>query len=136
MDINTDVTKEWAIRMLGALNIYKPYIDDFKSKDKVCMFEEFGGFYIYQYPELAEKVRAIEDAYNIKVYAITHEFSKFGELYDFLYVSNKKSEWKEPFWEDNVAYVFAYVWNKSDNFCSEFGEIGVACFGGGIKRIY
>ena len=32
-------------------------------------------------------------------------------------------------------YAFAYVWNKDDDFCSEFGTIGLKSFGGGIKRI-
>jgi hypothetical protein len=32
-------------------------------------------------------------------------------------------------------YAFAYVWNKSDDWCSEFGDIVVFSFGGGIKRI-
>lgn len=136
MNANKETMKEQAVKMLEALNIYKPYINDFKSKDRVCIFEGFGGFYIHQYPKLAEKVKTIEDVYNIRIYAVTHELSEFGELYDFLYVPNKKSEWEEPYWEDNVAYVFAYIWNKSDDFCSEFGKIGVTCFGGGIKRKY
>ena len=32
----------------------------------------------------------------------------------------------------NRAY--AYVWNKDDEWCSEFGTISVASFGGGIAR--
>ena len=31
--------------------------------------------------------------------------------------------------------VFAYVWNKDDDYCSEFGSIGVRSFGGGIRRV-
>ena len=31
--------------------------------------------------------------------------------------------------------VFAYVWNKTDDYCSEFGSIGVKSFGGGIRRV-
>ena len=30
---------------------------------------------------------------------------------------------------------FAYVWNKDDDQCSEFGSITVQSFGGGIRRI-
>ena len=30
---------------------------------------------------------------------------------------------------------FAYVWNKSNDYCSEFGTIGIRSFGGGIKRV-
>ena len=37
--------------------------------------------------------------------------------------------------EGNMFYAYAYVWNKSDDFCSEFGTIGIRSFGGGIKRV-
>ena len=30
---------------------------------------------------------------------------------------------------------YAYVWNKKDEWCSEFGDIIVQSFGGGIRRI-
>ena len=53
-----------------------------------------------------------------------------------LYVSNEKSEWAKPYYENGVAYVYAYVWNKDDDWCSEIGEIGVSGFGGGIARRY
>ena len=32
-------------------------------------------------------------------------------------------------------YAFAYVWNKDDDTCSEFGTITLSSFGGGIRRI-
>ena len=33
------------------------------------------------------------------------------------------------------TYAFAYVWNKDDDWCSEFGSVTVQSFGGGIRRI-
>ena len=30
---------------------------------------------------------------------------------------------------------YAYVWNKDDEWCSEFGDIIVQSFGGGIQRV-
>jgi hypothetical protein len=32
-------------------------------------------------------------------------------------------------------YAYAYVWNKSDDLLSEFGDIAVQALGGGIRRI-
>jgi hypothetical protein len=32
-------------------------------------------------------------------------------------------------------YVYSYVWNKTEPMFSEFGDIVVQSFGGGIKRI-
>jgi hypothetical protein len=37
--------------------------------------------------------------------------------------------------EGNRHTAFAYVWNKDDDWCSEFGSITVQSFGGGIRRI-
>ena len=30
------------------LNIYKPYIDGFEKDGKVCFYENFGGYWVYQ----------------------------------------------------------------------------------------
>lgn len=128
--------KAKAIELLKQLDIYEPYIEGFKEKDQVCFFERFGGFWVYQEPEIEAKMREIEKKYNCKVYAITHEFTEFGECYSFLLVDNYPEEWDyliESY--DNKHNVFAYVWNKDDDWCSELGTITVQSFGGGIKRI-
>ena len=53
-----------------------------------------------------------------------------------LYVPDYKSDWKYMLMpQKTMFYVSAYVWNKSDDLCSEFGTIGIRSFGGGIKRI-
>ena len=78
----------------------------------------------------------IEKTYNVLVFAVTHEYLEFGECYDFLYVSDYKSEWKYALLpQRNTFYARAYVWNKTDDNCSEFGTIGICSFGGGIKRV-
>ena len=47
-----------------------------------------------------------------------------------------EEEWDEMLYpQGNMFYAYAYVWNKSDDFCSEFGTIGIRSFGGGIKRV-
>ncbi len=125
-----------AIELLKKLDIYKPYIQGFKEKDLVCYYENFGGYWVYQVPEVEAKMREIEKKYNCKVYAITHEYMVFGECYDFLLVDNHPEEWDtliESY--GNKHNVFAYVWNKDDDWCSELGTITVMSFGGGLKRI-
>ena len=95
------------------------------QKDKVCFFEGFGGFWIDQEPELHEKMKAIEKEHKCKVYAVTHEYTEFGELYDFLIVTDYPEEWDTlVYTEGNRHTAFAYV-----------GSITVQSFGGGIKRI-
>ena len=136
MNITIENKKQKAIELMQQLNIYKPYIRGFEKDNKVCFFENFGGFWAYQEPELMAKIKEIEKTYKVLVYAVTHEYLEFGECYDFLYVSDYKSEWKYALLpQRNTFYARAYVWNKTDDNCSEFGTIGIRSFGGGIKRV-
>ena len=128
--------KEKAIEIMKEMDIYKPYINGFKENDKVCFFEGFGGFWIDQEPEIYKKMQEIEQKYDCKVYAVTHELTMFGECYSFLIVTDYPEEWDTlVYTEGNRHTAFAYVWNKDDDWCSEFGSVTVQSFGGGIKRI-
>ena len=128
--------KEKAIELLKKMDIYAPYIQGFRDSDKVCFFERFGGYWVEQEPELYEKMRSLEKKYNCLVYAVTHEFTEFGELYDFLIVTDYPKEWDDLVYSQGSYHTaFAYVWNKDDDQCSEFGSVMVQSFGGGIKRI-
>ena len=136
MNTTKEQRKEQAVRLMKQLDIYKPYIKGFEQSDKVCFFEQFGGFWVYQEPEIEKKMKEIEKEYDCTVYAITHEYTNIGEFYDFLIVSQDNEEWEdlvEQYQNDYAAY--AYVWNKDDDWCSEFGTLIIKSFGGGIKRI-
>ena len=136
MTDKTIAKKEKALELLKEMDIYKPYIRGFRESDKVCFFENFGGYWLYQEPEIDSKRKEIEAKYNCLVYAVTHEFTEFGELYDFLVVTDYPEEWDTLVYsQGNRHTAFAYVWNKDDDWCSEFGSVTVQSFGGGIKRI-
>ena len=128
--------KAKAIEIMKQMDIYKPYIEGFEKEDKVCFFEMYGGFWVYQEPEVEAKMKELEKEYGCKIYAITHEYTQFGECYSFLLVSKYEEEWEMCAVSDrNKHYAFAYVWNKDDDWCSEFGTVAVQSYGGGIKRI-
>ncbi len=128
--------KEKALQIMEQLKIYKPYIKGFRDDDQVCFFEGWGGFWVDQEPEIEKKMKELEAKHKCKVYAITHEYTGFGECYDFLMVTNYPEEWDNlVVSHGNEHYAFAYVWNKDDDFCSEFGTIALSSLGGGIKRI-
>ena len=134
--MNKQAQKEQAVKYLKQLDIYKPYIDGFDRFDKVCVFERYAGFWVYQYPDIQAKIKTIESEHKCTVYAITHEFTQFGECYSFLIVTNYKHEWKTLVHSNkNQHSAFAYVWNKTDDWCSEFGTVAVKSLGGGITRI-
>lgn len=134
--------KEIAIECLEKLDIYKPYIRKFKSKASIpCFFENFGGFYVDQEPEIYSKVKEVESEYDCLVYAITHEFNEYGETWSMLCVPKDAKSIDDCLMSyiNNMDYesyyAFAYVWNKTEEMFSEFGDVVVRCFGGGIKRI-
>jgi len=136
MNTTVEERKNKAIEIMKQLDIYRPYISGFQNKNDVCFFENYAGFWAYQEPELEAKMKEIELKYNCTVYAITHEFTEFGECYDFLIVTNYKEEWDKLLDEyDRYKLAFAYVWNKTDDYSSEFGDIALSNFGGGIKRV-
>lgn len=130
--------KDIAISVLGDLGIYSPYTNGFKAnKRRITFFENYAGFWLDQEDEAYQKMKEIEEKYNIMVYAVTHEYLEFGECWDFLFVPNscKGKEEVITHYKNNSNIVYAYVWNKTDEYLSEFGDILVASFGGGIKRI-
>lgn len=132
-----DAKKNKAIELMKKLDIYKPYIDGFEKSGKVCFFENFGGFWVDQETRILNKIKELEEKYNCLVYAVTHEMTSIGEMYDFLIVSDYPEEWEDTLLPtgEGAFYAYAYVWNVDDDYCSEFGDIVVRSFGGGIKRI-
>ena len=132
----TQKHKDLATQYLKQLNIYQPYIDIFETDNVVSYFERYIGFWAYQDKELNAKVKEIESTYGCRVYAITHEFTTFGECYSLLIVSKYEEDWAYSLTsEKNVHYAFAYVWNKTDDSCSDFGTVGLRSALGGITRI-
>ena len=129
--------KELALKFMKQLDIYKPYIKGFEENDEVCFFERFAGYWAWQDEDLENKIKELEEKYNCTVYAITHEYAEFGELYNFLIVTDYKEEWNDLIckYSANEFSAFSYVWNKSDEYLSEFGTILIQSFGGGIRRI-
>jgi hypothetical protein len=135
--------KEIAVSCLEKLDIYKPYIRKFKSKAGIpCFFEGFAGFYADQEPELWQKIKEVEEEFGCLVYAITHDLvADLGELWSMLCVPKECDgvedligSFNNP--NRNEHYVFTYTWNKTMPMFSEFGDIAVRSFGGGLKRIY
>jgi hypothetical protein len=133
--------KEIAVQCLEMLDIYKPYIRKFKSKAGTpCFFENYAGFWADQEPELWQKIKEVEEEYGCLVYAITHNILDSADLWSMLCVP-KECDGVEDILglinqtNQNEYYAFTYTWNKNYDFFSEFGDIAVRSFGGGVKRI-
>ena len=127
--------KEKAVEILKEMSVYSPYIEAFEKNDVVTMFERYAGFWAYQYPKLHDKIKDFEQKHKCVVYAVTHEYFEFGECYTFLVVTAYKSEWKTLVTKAKDGfYAFSYVWNKDDDWCSEFGTVGIKSAHGGLRR--
>ena len=129
--------KELAIKCMEKLDIYKPYVKKFEAEGIPCFFENFAGFYVDQEPELFKKIKEVEQEHFCTVYAVTHEFFSFGETWSMLIAKDNYSieDVLPGSVDSNCHYAFAYVWNVTNEWCSELGDVIVKSFGGGIKRL-
>lgn len=135
MNISIETKKAEAIKRMKALDLYKPYITLFEKDNQIFMSEMTGGVYEFNdNEELIAKVKAFEEEYDALVYHIIRTMTQFGELYNFLYVSKYQEEWETDNEDIAEGYALVYVWNKTDDWCSEFGSIGVQGKFGGIVR--
>lgn len=137
MNILKEIKKLEAIKRMQALDLYKPYVNLFEKSDEIFLSEMTGGVYEFHADkELVAKIREFETEHNALVYHIIHTYTEFGELYNFLYVSDYEEEWEIDNADIADGYAMAYVWNKTDEWLSEFGSIGVKGKFGGIVRVY
>lgn len=135
MNVSMEIKKAEAINRMKALDLFKPCIKAFEKRNEVQLSEMTGGLYEFSDDaELTAKVKEFENEYNALVYHVIHTFTGFGELYSFLYVSDHQDEWEMDNDDIKDGYVMSYVWNKTDEWCSEFGTIGVQGRFGGLVR--
>lgn len=136
MNVSRENKKVEAINRMKGLELFAPCIKAFKDRNEVQLSEMTGGLYEFSVnEELTAKVKEFEQEYNALVYHVIHTFAQFGELYNFLYVSDHEEEWEMD--QDDIKdnYVMCYVWNKDDDWCSEFGTIAVRQKFGGLVRV-
>ena len=134
--VSREKKKEEAIKRMNALGLFKPCIKAFTKYDELQLTEPTGGLYEFNDDEeLNAKVKEFEEEYDALVYHVIHTYTQFGELFNFLYVSDYEEEWEMDNADIEDGYVVAYVWNKSDDFLSEIGSIVVRERFGGLVRV-
>lgn len=123
------------LERMKLLKLDKSCIDALFKNHKVWESEGFGALY-----EINEEEQKIVDKFQKEhkgcyVYHMIHNIFEFGECYSILYVSSDINEWQQDKEDISEGYVFAYVYNKDDEWCSEFGSIAVKSQFGGLVRI-
>lgn len=113
----------------GCINAFKQGI--------VWESEGIGALYEVNEEEKAIITEFEKEHEGYKVYHMIHNLTNFGELYNIFYVSTDTEEWKsdKADLKGDYAYAFVYVYNKTDDFCSEFGSITIRKNIGGLVRI-
>lgn len=134
--VTREKKKEEAIKRMKVLGLFKPCINAFEKYDELQLTEPTGGLYEFNdNAELNAKIKEFEEEYNALVYHVIHTYTQFGELYNFLYVSDYEEEYEFEMEELEDGYAIAYVWNKTDEWMSEFGGIAVRERFGGLVRV-
>lgn len=134
--VSRENKKAEAIKRMKILGLFKPCIRTFEKYDEVQLTEPNGGLYEFSdNDELNAKIKEFEEEYNALVYHVIHTYTQFGELYNFLYVSDYEEEWEYDNEDVKAGYAVAYVWNKTDEWMSEIGGIAVKEMFGGLVRV-
>lgn len=125
-----------AVSNLNRIGCYKPYTEAFRN-GTLTMYENCGGYYVED-EELLAKIHTIEEKYGGIVYAVIHSMTSFGELYTMLWADGDEddSEYDVEDYDDGQWLCMAYVWNKTDAECSEFGSVVIRPALGGLLRVY
>lgn len=125
--------KAEAIKRMRFLELHPNAIKEFEDSDLINCSEFLGALYWISDKEKAI-VKEFEEEYNAVVYHIIRNSTSIGEMLALLYVSDYEDEWDMDIADIIEGYPFAYVKNLDDDFCSEFGTIGVKKCNGGLVR--
>lgn len=133
MKITMEQKKIEALERMRTLKLYPNIIKEFEKENIVNMSEN-GGFLYWLNDEQKEIVSEFEQEHDALVYHVIHDFTGFGELLTFFYVSDYEEEWEYDREDLKDGYACAYVKNLTDDMCSEFGSICFRPQFGGLVR--
>ena len=125
--------KREALERMVMLHMSRQCINAFKE-GKVWESEGHGALYEVN-DEEQKLINDFEEKHDALVYHMIHNVFEFGECYTMLYVSKDKSEWEADRHDIEDGYAFVYVKNVDDDFCSEFGTVGIRPSIGGLVRV-
>lgn len=138
-NIPKEEKKQKAINLLEIMQINKTLLAEYQNFDIVPSFASlnFQNAWCDFGEEIKQKIKELEEKYNLLVYAVTKDITSYGELYNFLIIPDYAEDWQYLLTEFGAGRfrVFAYVWNKTHDQYSEFGSIIVRAVNGTIERI-
>ena len=121
-----------ALLRMGALQIHGNAIKEFLESGKLNRSE--GGILYWLEQDEEKMVREWEKETGNMVYHVIKSYAEFGVLYTYLYVSDDTEDWEEDREDIENEIAFAYVKNVTDDWCSEYGTVGIKPMWGGVLR--
>lgn len=120
-------------------NMHPNVLSEYK-KEKLIYFSEhinqlFSGilWWVNNNEKYVNKIKEIEEKYNILVYHCILTHYEIGDIMTMLYVGTEEEYW-EGDREDLInGYPYVYGWNIDDDFCSEFGSASIIGINGGLR---
>lgn len=135
--MGTTAQRKVALELMERLDFLRPYTEVFKKDGIVCLFEDFFGSPVTAKgePEIFQKIKEIESREGVLVYAVTHDVLYEYNMYSFLVITKYPEEWPLMLSQYGDQFrAFAYVWNKDEEWRSEFGSVMLYALCNGIKR--
>ena len=132
MKVPFERKKQEALDRMKMLNLFENAIRDFQQDNKVNMSE--CGFLYWLDDEQKQYVSEFETEHDALVYHVIHNYTEFGELLTFFYVSDQEEEWKYDRADLKDGYACAYVKNLDEEAFSEFGSVAFKEQFGGLVR--
>ncbi len=132
MKITREQKKVEALKRMAFLQLHPNTLKEFKQN--VVNYSESYGILYWLDEKWTTLVKDFEIKHKALVYHVIHNYTEFGELLTLLYVGDDQDEWEND-WEDlKLGYACAYVVNLDDDWCSEFGSVGIKPQFGGLVR--
>ena len=132
MKVPFERKKQEALDRMKMLNLYPNIIKEFQQDNTVNMSEL--GFLYWLTDEQKEYVSEFETEHDALVYHVIHNYTEFGELLTFFYVSDHEEEWEYDRADLKDGYACAYVKNLDEEAFSEFGSVAFKEQFGGLVR--
>ena len=127
--------KNECVKRMKKLKLHPNVINEFINENKLNKSDGPLGTLYWLTEEEQERVKRIEEKYNVLVYHVIHTFSNLGETYDLLYVENEKECWEYDRLDIEQGIVLSRTEVVEDDINSEFGSIGIESKNGGVIRI-
>lgn len=119
-----------ALIRMKRLKLHENVVKEFQQERKLNLSESIGILY-WLNEEENKMVHDWEKETGNLVYHVIKDNTEFGLCYSFLFVSQYVDEWEYDNKNLEQGYPFAYVTN---DFCSEYGTIGIKSSIGGLIR--